>query len=218
MRALVLISYRDRVTHLNCLLLYMRRYFPDLQLAVIEQVDNGPWNKGLLYNAGYRELAQDYDYIILHDVDWVPVVGRVDYSSCNIPTMIGSEASQFNYHLLYHAFFGGVIVLSKDHYELINGFSNQFRGYGGEDDLLYQSFKQKGIATGIKSGRFECFSHPRPDIRPGGANFNDPDYQHNLKLCTTPRDFNEGLSTSRYQVVSKGIFPECIHLKINTII
>ncbi len=207
MKPLILVPYRDRRLHLDVFLLYMRRYFGNLRIAVIEQADLGKWNKGLLFNAGYKELAQGYDYLILHDVDFLPNK-NVDYVPCDVPTMIAGEASQFDYKLLYPGFFGGVVVLSKEHYELVNGFSNQFRGYGGEDDLFKRSFEAKGIQTGIKNERFECFAHPRPK--------NQEDYQHNLKVLEVGRDFNEGLSTAQYEVVSKTEFAECIHLRIKT--
>lgn len=209
MQPLVLVTYRDRPTHLKCFLLYMRDTYPDLHIAVIEQDDNLKWNKGLLFNAGYKELSKDYDYVILHDVDFIPVKDRVDYSYCNVPTMIAGEASQFGYTMCYPQFFGGVVVLSKEHFELVNGFSNKFRGYGGEDDLFYRSFTAKGITPAIKKGRFECFEHPRPK---------EPmDYVHNLKLLQNGRDFSEGLSTAEYEITNtSNCYKNYIHLKIKT--
>lgn len=213
-RALVLIPYRDRLVHLNVLLPYMKRYFPHLQIAVIEQADKGHWNKGLLFNAGYKELAKDYDYIILHDVDFISHP-TVDYSYCPVPTLIATECSQFNYQHCYDRFFGGVVGMTKEHYELVNGFSNMFRGWGGEDDHMYNSFIQKGVVPDRRMGnRFENFIHPRLDVL--GKDKNDPDYLHNLRLCTSLRNFEEGLSTAQYKVVSSNQFPECIHLKIDT--
>lgn len=209
MTPLVLVPYRDRKTHLSCFLLYMQRWFPELRIAVIEQLDNQPWNKGMLFNAGYKELAADYDYIIQHDVDFIPVVGSVDYSYCDVPTMIAGEASQFDYRLTYPTFFGGVVVMSKEHYELTNGFSNLFKGYGGEDDFMRKSLIQKGIQTAVKPGRFECFAHPRPK--------REEHYQHNCRVLAGNRDFTEGLSTVSYKVISRQEFPECIHLKVSTI-
>ncbi len=214
-RPIVLISYRDRLTHLNCLVPYLNRYFPHLRLAICQQDDDAVWNKGLLYNAGYKELAKEHGYIILHDIDWVPAVGKVDYSYCEVPTMIGTQASQFGYRLYYPTFFGGVVVLSKEHYELVNGFSNQFRGYGGEDDHFRNSFIQKGIQPATRDGRFECFEHTRPDIR--GSYRQHPDYVHNLKLVHTQRDFSEGLSTAQYTISNRTDTEECIHLKVRTI-
>jgi hypothetical protein len=186
----------------------MAAHYPELPVVVCEQLDSNPWNKGLLFNAAYKEFGKDCDYLVLHDVDFLPVAGKVDYSFCECPTMIAGEASQFDYRLFYRDFFGGVVVLSKDHYEQVNGFSNRFKGYGGEDDHLKVSFTQKGILTKVKSGRFECFAHPRPK--------RSDHYRHNLSVLGAGRDFSEGLSTARYEVSSvenKGTYT---HLKIIT--
>ncbi len=218
-KALVLCTLRDRDTHWRVFRMYMAEFYPELTIAIIQQADNLTWNKGLLYNTGYALLAQDYDYVILHDIDFLPVVGKVDYGPCDIPCMIAGEASQFNYQLMYPTFFGGVIVCSKQHYEQINGFSNKFRGYGGEDDSMYHAFREKGISTGVKMGRFECFTHPRPDIRPGTEFYNSADYQHNLKLCTSPRDFTDGLSNYKdyvSEIVDATKHNNYIHIKVKT--
>lgn len=217
-KGLVLVTYRDRPTHLECLVGQLQRHWPELTIAVIEQADTNKWNKGLLYNIGYKLLAGDYDYLILHDVDFIPVYDQVDYSPTPVPCMLAGAASQFDYRLYYPTFFGGVVTCSKEHYELINGFSNKFLGYGGEDDGVYQSFVQKGIRPTYKMGRYECFQHPKPDIRPGSAFYNSEEYQHNLKLCTSPRDFAEGLSDCINWIEDYNISTSegYIHVKINT--
>lgn len=217
MQALVLVTYRQRKTHLNVFLLYMQRYFPHLRIAVIEQDDKEVWNKGLLFNAGYRELAAGYDYLILHDVDFIPD-NTVDYGPCTVPTLLATECSQYNYTHLYDGYFGGVIGLDKEHYEMVNGFSNMFRGWGGEDDHFRNSFIAKGITPLKRMGnRFENFTHPRPDVRPGvGKDFNSPDYKNNWNMVHRPRDFSEGLSTAAYKVIYRGEHKECVHLKIRT--
>jgi hypothetical protein len=214
-RGCIIVTYRDRRTHLDAFLLYMNRYFPQYPIIVAEQVDSGPWNKGLLYNAAYKEAAYEYDYLILHDVDWIPDK-TVDYSYCNNPTMIGGAASQFNYQLIFPTFFGGVVVCSKEHYEIINGFSNRYRGYGGEDCDFRNSFIGKGIITEVKMGRFECFTHPKPDINIGSSFWNSPDYQNNWKLVHQPRDYTDGLSDARYYITSDTKHPECRHIRIKT--
>ena len=33
--------------------------------------------------------------------------------------------------------FGGVAAMKTEHFRLVNGFSNKFFGWGGEDDDLY---------------------------------------------------------------------------------
>jgi hypothetical protein len=181
-----------------------------MHIAVIEDIGNSPWNKGLLFNIGYELLAKDHKYLILHDVDFIPVVGKVDYSYCPVPTMIAGESSQFDYRLTYPTFFGGVVILSKEHYQLVNGFSNLFKGYGGEDDLLYRSFIKKGITPSTKNGRFECFAHPRPK--------REDEYQHNLRVLAAGRDFTEGLSTitNMYDIMSIEKDSNYTHIKVRT--
>ena len=39
--------------------------------------------------------------------------------------------------LQYDTLFGGIEAFSTEHFQLVNGFSNQFFGWGGEDDNLY---------------------------------------------------------------------------------
>lgn len=217
-KGLVLITYRDRITHLDCLTGQLQKHWARLDICVCEQDDNKTWNKGLLYNIGYKLLAKDYDYVILHDVDFIPVYDKVDYGYCEKPCMIAGEASQFNYKLLYPNFFGGVVVCNKTDYELINGFSNKFTGYGGEDDNFRDSFIQKGMQTGIKMGRFECFAHPKPDISINSSFWNSKEYQHNWKLVHEPRDFTDGLSNCMDYVcdVSEYYGGECYHIKVKT--
>ena len=221
-KPLIIIPYRDRQVHLDCLLSQLQRYFSHIPVCVVEQADTNVWNKGLLFNAAVSEVGQEYDYYILHDVDFIPDPS-VDYSPTDVPCLLSTECSQFDYTHLYPTFFGGVVGIPKEMYYLINGFSNKFRGYGGEDDLLYNSFIQKGIQPIKCNGnRFENFIHPRPDIRPGSQFYNSGDYQNNLKLAVSPRDFTEGLSTSTYTVVSKEVHHRSIqnipviHIKIDT--
>lgn len=216
-KPIIIIPYRDRQVHLDCLLSQLQRYFAHLPICVVEQADRGTWNKGLLFNAAVTELGQECGYFILHDVDFIPDPS-VNYAPTDIPCLLSTECSQFNYTHLYPTFFGGVVGIPSDAYYLINGFSNKFKGYGGEDDLLYNSFIQKGIQPIKCNGnRFENFVHPKPDIRPGTAFYNTSDYQNNLKLAVSPRDFNEGLSTSIYKVISIVLQSSTImHLKIDT--
>ena len=221
-RALVLIPYRQRETHLECLVGQLQRHWPELTIAVIKQADEKSWNKGLLFNVGYKLLATDYDYIILSDVDFIPVWDQVDYGSCKVPCMVAGAASQFSYKLYYPTFFGGVVICSKEHYELVNGFSNKFKGYGGEDDSFRNSFLQKGITPSYKMGRFECFAHPKPDIRPGSQFYKTSEYQNNLKMATAQRDFSDGLSNcTDYIDIELSTKPRdnsngYIHIKVHT--
>jgi len=58
---------------------------------------------------------------------------------------------------MYSTLFGGIEAFSTEHFQLINGFSNQFFGWGGEDDNLYDrclDFIKQYLRTG---NNFFCF-------------------------------------------------------------
>ena len=40
------------------------------------------------------------------------------------------------YRLPYASLFGGVSAITKDHFKKVNGYSNLFYGWGGEDDEM----------------------------------------------------------------------------------
>ena len=42
-----------------------------------------------------------------------------------------------NCRLPYPTIFGGVVAFKKEQFQNVNGFSNCFFGWGGEDDDLY---------------------------------------------------------------------------------
>jgi len=45
------------------------------------------------------------------------------------------------FRLPYVDLFGGVISMSRTHFQLVNGFSNMFWGWGGEDDDMASRVK-----------------------------------------------------------------------------
>ena len=49
------------------------------------------------------------------------------------------------YRLPYDDIFGGVSAMSVDHFRLVNGFSNVFWGWGGEDDDMSNRLRQKKL-------------------------------------------------------------------------
>lgn len=213
-KGIIIVPYRERLTHLNCFIAYMSRWYPSMPLAIVEQRDSQPWNKGLLFNAAYQQLMHEYDYMILHDVDFIPAAG-VDYSYTPQPTLLATECSQFNYTHCYPTFFGGVVGISREHYQQINGFSNRFRGWGGEDDDLRRRCIAAGLQPTVRMGnRFENFIHPRLDVL--GKDRNNTDYNHNLTVLQEPIDPNDGISSAEYKVMSKLHYKECIHIRIIT--
>merc|ERR1719239_1046617 len=58
---------------------------------------------------------------------------------------MSASIDKFNYKLPYAQIFGGVSALSKHHVETVNGFSNLYFGWGGEDDDMAMRIGAKGF-------------------------------------------------------------------------
>ena len=81
------------------------------------------------------ELQKDTQCIIFHDVDLLPAnESLVPYNDCDQPTQLGSELEHWKWGVPYKNYAGGVVSMHVRHWHQMNGFSNDFEGWGGEDD------------------------------------------------------------------------------------
>jgi len=142
----IIVPYRDRRYHLDIFLPHMVDFLKnkeiDYTLFVVEQNDEKPFNYGKICNAAFTLLKDEYDYFCFHDVDQLPINDSCDYSYHNTPIHLATRASSHNDRLPYLQYFGGVIIFPKEDFEKINGYSNEYYGWGMEDiDLLYRMNK-----------------------------------------------------------------------------
>ena len=49
-----------------------------------------------------------------------------------------SSLNEFRYNLPYPEMTGGALAIRSDQFSILNGFSNQFYGWGGEDDEFHR--------------------------------------------------------------------------------
>jgi hypothetical protein len=115
----------------------MGEYLNDLdyQIFIIEQSDDKPFNRGKLLNVGYKFACdKGCDYFVFHDVDMLPE--DVDYSYSDKPLHLATHLQEHDYETTFFDYFGGVTMFTKEDFELINGFSNEYWGWGFEDDDL----------------------------------------------------------------------------------
>ena len=81
---------------------------------------------------------------------------------------------KFGYKLLYKQIFGGVCALIRQ-FQTVNGFSNEFWGWGASDDDLYNLVRYHGYNISrpqAKFARYKMFKH-KPDTP-------DPNYKERL--------------------------------------
>lgn len=212
----VLIPYRERAEHLQTILKKLPNKIKgqngasiEHHLYVIEQGNSKVFNKGKLLNAGYDLTQHSYDYVCFHDVDLIPL--EADYSYPDCPTNLVSYASQFKQRetpgLPYEEYFGGVLVFNKPDYIAINGFSNEYWGYGAEDDDLLFRVKQKGLKWMRRPGIFESLPH---EYAGGGTSH----YINALRLKDLKEGIEKdesGLSTLDYRLVEKHEYTTYTH-------
>tara|TARA_Y100000296_G_scaffold35816_1_gene41506 strand:+ start:12 stop:1481 length:1470 start_codon:yes stop_codon:yes gene_type:complete len=121
----------------------------DYKLCFIKQKSNRPLNKGKLFNIGYMLHKDKFDYFCFHDSDLIPISDECDYSyeekpislvGMRNPIRFGDQEKVQNfddYTLPYDEYFGGAVLFTKNHFQEVNGYSNEYWGVGYEDyDLL----------------------------------------------------------------------------------
>ena len=188
----IIIPYRDRQQHLNKFIPHIRQYLAktgikNYTLNIIEQSDNKPFNRAKLLNIG-ASLVNAH-YYVFHDVDMLPV--DVDYSYTTLPCHLANKCSQFGYQMPYAEYFGGVTMLTRDLFFHINGFSNEFWGWGAEDDDLRNRVLKTDIPIWNRPGKFES-QHHAPSV--------NSNLKANQKLLkSNPKD---GLSDLKYNLIS----------------
>ncbi|KAH7976539.1 hypothetical protein HPB52_016016 [Rhipicephalus sanguineus] len=188
-RAAIVVPYRDRLSNLQAFLQHMHPFLQSQQLDygiyVVEQNDTEGFKRAKLFNAGYEiaKAMHNHSCFIFHDVDLLPENRRNMYA-CNeggpfhLPTCI----DRWNYTVIYPGAFGGVCAMHTEHMEKLNGFSNLFSKWGGEDDdmarriwLLRRSFF-RSFKDGLNSLKYsvldivfkKLYTHITVDISDSG--------------------------------------------------
>jgi len=164
----IIIPFRDlekeqkRSEQLRKLVNYMSNYLnnKNYKIFVIEQSDDGrKFNRGQLLNIGFQYAEKEgYNNFIFHDVDLLPSEELKEFyikPPTNKPVHIAAVWDRYNQNPNY---FGGIVSFNDIMFNTINGYPNNFWGWGGEDDELYKRTKkfyniykpQKGKITDLE--------------------------------------------------------------------
>ena len=239
---LIIVPYRDREKHLK-LLLYklhplLQSQYRDYCIVVSEQYDGGLFNSGMLKNAGFLEAANSPHFakrgletncIVIQDVDLLPENDLNGYVCPDKYTVhLSDRIDKMEYQKHSGGSLGGVAMIPRDTYEISNGHSNMFWGWGGEDGDMgwrvhysmggnYLLFPHDGIGT------YKMMEHLHP-----WTNFPKPPSGNNvidfmngyvaastgvLKVHRTLRQRYDGLNTVSYSVKEKETFHSHVKYK-----
>ncbi|KAJ8730434.1 hypothetical protein PYW07_017472 [Mythimna separata] len=173
----IIVIYRDRKKQLDLFLPYMHNFLRKqnihYRIYLVEQQGKNPFNRGLLLNVGARQAIEDqFPCLILHDVDLLPLDAANLYACASAPRHMSASIDKFEYLLPYDYLTGGVLAIRAEDFVTVNGYSNKFEGWGGEDDNLFFRLKMhkiKIIRFPYRMSRYTMMWH-RPE-RPNSARY-----------------------------------------------
>ena len=213
---LIVIPFRDREDQLPILLRHLhpmlKRQRLHYRILIVEQTGRGKFNRAKLANVGFEEGLKIFPYncFIIHDVDLVPENDNIDYSCSASPRHLSAAVSTLNYRLPYAKIFGGVSSLLSEHFKQVNGFSNLFYGWGGEDDNMYYRLVRNGLKIqrhSIQIARYKMLKHKH--YKPGGIE----QVKLNRKLGDSLKHNKEdGLNTLQYDLI--GVEEELLYTRV----
>lgn len=173
----IIISYRDRKKNLEDLLYNLipflqRQHIRKYKIFIIEQQTTGAFNKGRLYNIAFHHLMKTYKptCVIFHgklkrilfsetniffylDADLIPENDQNLYSCLTLTEhplhMSANVRFRVNgtYTTIYPFLVGGVLTIQPKTFSLLNGYSNEYFNWGGEDDDMGLRFLSKDICV-----------------------------------------------------------------------
>lgn len=148
-RLSVLVPFRDRFDELLAFVPNLSKFLREqgvgpFRIYILNQSRRYRFNRGALANVGYLLAKDSSDYIAIHDVDLIPLNQNLSYS---FPEDGPYHLSSPEYHpqYNYNKYFGGVLLIRNSHYELVNGMSNRYFGWGLEDDEFYTRIRSANL-------------------------------------------------------------------------
>uniref|UniRef100_A0A8C1KA85 Beta-1,4-galactosyltransferase n=1 Tax=Cyprinus carpio TaxID=7962 RepID=A0A8C1KA85_CYPCA len=200
----IIIPFRNRGEHLKYWLHYLhpilQRQQLDYGIYVIQQDGEGTFNRAKLLNVGYVEALKEYDYdcFIFSDVDIIPMDDRNTYMCSSQPRHLSVSMDKFGFRLPYKQYFGGVSAISKGQFQKINGFPNNYWGWGGEDDDIFNRLVFQGMKISRPSGDIgKCRM-----IRHSRDQKNEPNPQRFKRIAHTRQTMKtDGIKSLSYKVV-----------------
>ena len=143
----IIVPYRKRPGHLRKFCESIESYLKDqdYELIVVEQNDDLPFNRGKLLNIGFQQaIRKNCDYVVFHDIDMLPI--DVDYSYSDVPIHLATNFTNSNREI-FKTYFGGITMFPIDLFKKVNGYSNEYWGWGFEDDDLLMRLTEQNVFT-----------------------------------------------------------------------
>lgn len=167
-RVAIIVPYRDRASQMGSFLQHMHIFLQKQELNysiyIVEQEGGDLFNRARLLNVGYLEAQKEgpWDCVAFHDIDMLPEDDRHLYHCSGQPRHLAVTASNHNYRAAYLKYFGGACLMTADQVTSVNGWSNVYWGWGGEDDDMWRRIAFEDMRVWRYPGhlaRYKTMSH-----------------------------------------------------------
>ncbi|CAF0810330.1 unnamed protein product [Rotaria sp. Silwood1] len=172
----IIVPYRDRWDILRRFLFhtheFLQRQQLDYRIYVCEQAFDSTFNKGIVMNSCFKEilnLEPNTPCFIMHDVDLLLIDDRNMYTCPLYPRHLSVAIDKFDFYLPYPELVGGVLAMRREHYILVNGYSTNYWGWGGEDDDMYKRITKKHLILErppASIARYKMLKHTHQKLNP----------------------------------------------------
>lgn len=126
----------------------------NFKIYIIEQSHDGDnFNIGKLKNIGFEIASKEsnFDNYVFTDIDTIPDYDLMNYimQTYDSPVSIAYKGTRYTSKNIKtkKPFLGACIQMTKDVFTKINGYPNNFWGWGGEDDSLLNRIIDTGMNT-----------------------------------------------------------------------
>ena len=173
----IVVPYRDRPKQYEIFLFHSKIYFNEdkldkylnLKLCFLEQANDKPFNLGSLNNAGFL-INEDYlDYIVINNVDFLPMITDYSYSENpmllikygydNLPIIPSKDPRLIVKAPKRENVFLGSILIPKNVFKKVNGYSNSYWGWGFEDTDMKKRLDTNKIKVDYRDGFYQPLIH-----------------------------------------------------------
>ena len=155
-----------RERHLTRFYPYMRDYLTERNIPhifIIAEQEQGSllFNRGAILNLGFAFSYSMCDYVVFHDVDYLPISKSPHlYGFPPQPTHLSTN----DHYKDVDVTLGGVFITQTRHQVACGGWSNLYWSWGYQDVDMYHRVKlasMEVVKTPLILGQYRLIEHPR---------------------------------------------------------
>lgn len=208
----VLVPFRDCDYELTVFAPYISDFLKDQnvdhRIIVLNQIDQLRFNRASLINVGWFEADRiGCDYMVMHDVDLLPLNRQLNYSYPERGVVRHISSPQYHPQYDYAKFVGGILILTMEDFKQLNGMSNNYWGWGLEDDEFYLRLRDAELLANLErpqnltTSRKNTFLH----IHDTRVRKRDRLKIGNQAAFTRRRDRAGGLNSVKYHIAKRSL-------------